>query len=218
VRWHRRASVIGRAVLWRPRLVRLREMQRQASRRCGCSPKTATPNTAATIGLVRVSAGWEASKLPACMVFCREYNSSANPPVIPTTAAHCRRCARVWNTAAARSKVNASSTTRTGCTRASGPVARAPACSPKPTMIVAIPAHHPGLCARTHIMARPAEDGSGCSRATLRCSTDELALANAAAVANATLSSTATAGRADAGRDDPARIPAGVHGGPRTPC
>jgi len=149
---------------------------------------------------------------------CRECNSSANPPVIPVTAAHCRRCTRVWNTAAARSKVNASSTTRTGCTRASGPVARAPACSPKPTMIVAIPVHHPGLCARSHIMARPEAEASGCSRATLRCSTDELVLANAAAVAYATLSSTATAGRADAGRDDPARIPAGVDGGPRTPC
>ncbi len=98
------------------------------------------------------------------------------------------------------------------------PVARAPACSPNPTMIAAIPAHHPGLCARTHIMARPEAEASGCSRATLRCSTDEHVLANAAAVANATLSSTATARQAHAGWDDPARIPAGVDVGPRTPC
>ena len=87
------------------------------------------------------------------------------------------------STRAARISVSGSSMTRIGSTTASSPAPRAEAWSRKPTVMAAMPPNHTGSCRSLRICFRLAFSSCGTFWLALRCSTDDVALAQAASTA-----------------------------------
>ena len=96
--------------------------------------------------------------------------------VTSATAPQVRGASRRCHTQLLSRSVSGSSTMKIGCTRAIGPVARAPACSSAATMTIPIPASQTRRWIRSPISPSPSGRDERACEAARRCSTAAVAL------------------------------------------